>query len=174
MNEDKLNENMMEEEAGLTAEQKQSEQESGEKKSEEELLAQLKRLQAEFVNYKRRVEQQRVEWYDQAVKDVLLKLLPVLDDFDHLFLHLDESSEHISAHGVKLIYEKLLSTLKSLGLEQIEAEKNAFDPELHDAVHVEQSHETPDGHVMEVWQKGYKYKDKLLRPAKVKVAEAKK
>jgi len=157
------------EEEENTIETEKDSAESDNEKAQDQLL----RLQAEFINYKKRVEQQRAEWYDQATRDLLLKLLPILDDFDHLFMHTDEHAETIPLSGVKLIYDKFLNILQEIGLEQVDAEKNKFDPELHDAVHVQHHPETPDGHVIEVWQKGYKFKDKLLRPAKVNVAETK-
>ena len=129
-------------------------------------LEQLQYLQAEFQNYKRRIDRQRTEWQDDAVRNFIFQLLPVLDDFELYFQH------HPADDGVKMIYEKLVTVLKNAGLERVTT-VTLFDPELHEAIHVEQNEDVPHGHILEVWQPGYYFKEKLLRPAKVKVAEQK-
>ena len=136
-------------------------------------LEQLQRLQADFANYKKRVEQQKAEWYEHAVQKVASELLPILDDFDHLFNHNQQAEGTVSAQGVKLIYEKLKRTLEKLGVKEIPTDERAFNPDYHEAIHMEESDQVPQDEIVRVWQKGYMYKDKLLRPAKVVVAKRK-
>ncbi|MBN1479733.1 nucleotide exchange factor GrpE [candidate division KSB1 bacterium] len=132
------------------------------------------RMQAELQNYKRRIEQRMQEWRLYAAKEIVSQLLPVIDDFEILFNHHREGTEEICVDGVKMIYNKLLSSLVELGLEPIEAEGKQFDPNLHEAVMAEESDEVEEGRVLKVWQRGFLYKDTLLRPAKVITAKAKK
>lgn len=132
------------------------------------------RSQAELQNYKRRTEQRMQEWRLHAVKEIISQLLPVIDDFDILFKHHSDGSEEICVDGVKMIYTKLLTRLEELGLESIEAEGEEFNPHLHEAVMAEEADSVEEGHVLKVWQRGFMYKDTLLRPAKVITAKAKK
>ena len=134
---------------------------------------QYMRLQAEFQNYKRRSEQRMQEWRLYAAKDIVSQLLPVIDDFDILFNHNQENSDALCVDGVKMIYNKMLSTLQELGLEPIEAIGKEFDPTIHEAVMAEESDEVEEGHILKVWQQGFMYKDTLLRPSKVITAKAK-
>ena len=131
------------------------------------------RSQAEFQNYKKRSEQRMQEWRHYAAKDIVTQLLPVIDDFDILFDHNKQNSDTVSFDGVKMIYQKLLSSLKELGLEPIEAMGKMFDPNIHEAVLAEETDQIEEGHVVRVWQQGFMFKDSLLRPAKVIIAKAK-
>ncbi|MBN1560564.1 nucleotide exchange factor GrpE [candidate division KSB1 bacterium] len=131
------------------------------------------RLQAEFLNYKRRNEQRMQEWRLYAAKDIVSQILPVIDDFDILFSHSVENSTAICIDGVKMIYNKLLSSLKELGLEPIAAVGQKFDPTIHEAVMAEESEEVEQDHVLRVWQQGFMFKETLLRPAKVITAKQK-
>lgn len=133
-------------------------------------LEQLLYLQAEFQNYRKRIEKQKFEWQDEAVRSLVLQLLPVLDDFELYFQQFGTGAEDKS--GIRMIYEKLNTILKGAGVEKVSTE-GLFDPEKHEAVHVEQKDDVPHGHILEVWRSGYSLKDRLLRPAKVKVAESK-
>lgn len=134
---------------------------------------QLLRVQAEFQNYKKRNEQRLQDWQKYIERDLLTQLLPVIDDFDILFEHNESNDDsEICIDGVKLIYNKLLSTLKEMGLETIDTSDGVFDPNLHEAIMTEVSDKIEDGNILKVWQKGYVYKDKLLRPAKVITAKA--
>jgi molecular chaperone GrpE len=136
-------------------------------------LEQLQYLQADFQNYKRRIEKQKFEWQDDAVRNLLLQLLPVLDDFELYFQQFGAGADDKSAKGIRLIYEKLTTILKNAGVEKVSTE-GLFDPEKHEAVHVEEKDDVPHGHILQVWRSGYSLKDRLLRPARVKVAETKK
>lgn len=139
----------------------------------QDYLDQLQRLQAEFSNYKKRVQRQQEEWYEHSAREIIEEVVSILDDFDQMFLHSEGGAGQISRQGVKLIYEKMISILSKRGLEVINAQDSPFDPELHEAVLVEETDKVPQDTVVQVWQKGYKLKDKLLRPAKVKVSKNK-
>jgi len=136
-------------------------------------LDQLQRLQAEFINYKKRVEKQQSEWHDYSLREVMNTLLPVVDDFEYLFQHHVDENEPLPYEGVRMVYNKLSAALNKMGLELISAEKEQFDPDLHEAVLVEHHDTAVDGEILQVWQKGYTFKGKLLRPARVKVAKKK-
>jgi molecular chaperone GrpE len=132
----------------------------------------LLRKTAEFDNYRRRIERERREQGDQAVRDLLLELLLVLDDFD-LALSVD-AGERSSPYrkGVELIHAKLYDVLRKYGVRPIEALGAQFDPNLHQAVAHEASPGHADGEVIEEMRRGYMIGDRLLRPAMVKVAKA--
>jgi molecular chaperone GrpE len=134
---------------------------------------QLLRTQAEFLNYKRRTEQRMQEWKELAGREILAQLLPVIDDFDILFAHQAETDNRNVLHGVKLIYAKFIATLKDLGLTIIDPAHDEFNPNIHDAVLTEETDSVKEGKIVRVWQKGFFYKDTLLRPAKVITATAK-
>jgi len=139
----------------------------------EKYIVQLQRVQAEFLNYKRRTEQRMSDYENRVTSDVLSRLLPVIDDFDIYFQHhRDEYEENAKEDGIQLIYNKLLLILTEMGLEPVEAEGQSFDPELHEAVLTEETDEVEEGTVLKVWQKGFLYKGHLLRPAKVVTAKA--
>ncbi len=136
-----------------------------------EYLDQLRQLQAEFANYKKRVLRQQAEWHDDSMREIISDVLPIMDDFDRLFHDSANESPYLSREAVSLIYEKMKAILRKRGLEVIEAQDSPFDPEMHEAIIMEDSSLVPHGTVLQVWEKGYKLKDKLLRPAKVKVAQ---
>ena len=134
----------------------------------ESYLEQLKRLQAEFTNFKRRIDRERSDFAEAGRRGFVKSLLPVLDDFDHFFVnHADENNEVVA--GVKLIKNKLMSTLESAGLEQFGRKGENFNPELHEAILVEESESELNNKIIEIWQPGYSFSGKLLRAAKVKV-----
>jgi len=137
----------------------------------ENYYQQLLRVQAEMQNYKRRTEQRLSEWQMNAARDLVQKLLPVVDDFDILFDHHKNDDELIPIQGVAMIYNKLMSTLKDLGLKPIEADGKPFDPNIHEAIMAEATDKVEEGHILKVWQKGYTFNDALMRPAKVITAK---
>ena len=136
----------------------------------EDLLAKEKdkylRLFAEFENYKKRTAKERVELFKTAGQDILSAMLPVVDDFDRALAELSKSSDKNTLMGVELIYNKLMTTLKQKGLE------NVLDSEHHDAV-TQIPAPTPDakGKIIDVVQTGYKLGDKIIRFPKVVVAQ---
>ena len=119
----------------------------------------MKRLQADFENYKKRILKQQTEHLERAAEGLVQKLLPVLDTFDLALAH--------GGEGLDQVQGQLMAALEKEGLERIDPVGKPFDPNEHDAV----AHEEGEGEpvVSEVMRTGYRYKGKLLRPAMVKV-----
>jgi molecular chaperone GrpE len=138
------------------------------------LYDQLLRRQAEFENYRKRTERERVESYQRARADVLMEMLPVIDNFERALSSLERtgSADEGVKHGVELIHKQFKDTLTKLGLQPIEAVGQTFDPNLHEAVTIEPTDAHEENTVVEEFERGYKLGDKLLRPAKVKVASS--
>jgi molecular chaperone GrpE len=136
------------------------------------LYDQLLRRQAEFENYRKRIDRERAEVYQRARAEVLLELLPVLDNFERALASLEKSEGDAASlrHGVELIHRQFKDALTKLGLQPVEAVGQTFDPHLHEAVTIEPTDEHEENTVIEEFERGYKLGDKLLRPAKVKVA----
>jgi molecular chaperone GrpE len=141
-------------------------------KEKSTLYDQVLRRQAELENNRKRLERDKLEFYQRVRGEVLLELLPVLDNFDRALLSLERSEGDAEAlrHGVELIHKQLKGALTKLGLQPLEAVGKAFDPNLHEAVTVEPTSEHQENTVIEEIERGYKLGDRLLRPAKVKVA----
>lgn len=151
--------------------------ESGKKSEDEKITSvspesayveQLQRLQAEFSNYRKRVEKERESLFSTAKGELVVKLLPVLDDFERMLNH-HQNGNSCSVDGVRMIYQNLKKLLMEEGLEEIPSVGEAFDPEFHEAVGVEETEADQDGMVLEDWQKGYRFGGRLLRPSRVKV-----
>jgi molecular chaperone GrpE len=136
-----------------------------------QLLEALQRVQADFINYKRRTEEDREEQQRYSNSRLIIKLLPVLDEF---VLAIDHASKSGSApswlEGISLIQRKLNSLLESENVVKIQAEGKAFDPFEHEAMAYQESTEYPEGHVMSVVRNGYKMHGRVLRPALVILA----
>jgi molecular chaperone GrpE len=136
-----------------------------------EYLDGWQRARAEFANYKKRVEAERVELRRSSTEALLLKLLPVIDDFERAFQALPEdSTEAVWVDGLAMILRKLQAILESQDVTPIEAAGQPFDPLWHEAVMQEETDEHPDGYVTEEMQRGYRLGDRVLRPSMVKVA----
>jgi len=133
-----------------------------------EIYDRLLRRQAEFENFRRRVERERGEAIDFGRMEALSAVLPIVDDFERALKV--ESVDKDYARGMELIYQRLLESLKKLGLEPISAAGQTFDPNLHHAVELVKTEDAADQTVLEEFQKGYQFRGKLLRPAMVKVA----
>ena len=133
-----------------------------------ELHDRLRRTLADFDNARKRFEQQRSDYIQFAAMDLIREILPVLDDFERALKV--ETADQNYAKGVELIYQRLSDTLKRLGAEPIEAAGQRFDPNLHQAVERAETGDAEDQTVLAVFQRGYNFKGKLLRPAMVKVA----
>ena len=128
------------------------------------------RLAADFDNYRKRVAREQVEWTSRANERLLNELLPVLDDLERA---LEAAAEHEEAkleEGVRLVHRSLLGLVERHGLSEIEAE-GAFDPHVHEALLAQPGEGAEEGAVLQVLQKGYRLGDKVLRPARVIVAE---
>lgn len=138
------------------------------------LLDQRLRTQAEFENYRRRVERERAETLARSRAEVVLELLPVIDNFERALASLEYNSNDAESlrQGIELIHRQLNDALAKFGLEPVETVGHAFDPHLHEAVSAEPSEEHEENTVIAEFQRGYKLGEKLLRPAKVKVASS--
>jgi len=133
------------------------------------LVDRLARLQAEFENARKRALREQQEFRDFAVADAMKALLPSLDSFERA-LQVGPAEKSEFRNGVELIYKQLQDTLAKLGLRPISSKGEPFDPRLHEAIEVVDTHDAPDHAVIEELQRGYMLKDRLLRPAMVKVA----
>jgi molecular chaperone GrpE len=136
------------------------------------LYDQLLRRAAEFENFRRRIERERTDAYQRARIEVLVEFLPVVDNFERALSSLEDSGGDAEAlrHGVELIHKQFKDALTKFGLEPVEALGQTFDPHLHEAVTIEATDKHKENTVIEEFQRGYKIGDRLLRPAKVKVA----
>lgn len=132
------------------------------------LVDRLARLQAEFENARKRAAREQQEFREYAVADAIKPLLPVLDSFERALHAAPEKSEFRS--GVELIYKQLQDALAKLGLLPVAAKGEPFDPHVHEAIEMVDTNHAKDHEVLEELQRGYKLKDRLLRPAMVKVA----
>lgn len=130
------------------------------------------RLYAEFENYKRRMKQEASIIKDYQAQRVLTDVLPALDNMDRALKHEGESEDFLTfKKGVDMVYNDLLKSLKDNGLEEIESYNQPFDPNVHQAVMQDNNPDFESGVVTEELQRGYKLKDRVLRPAMVKVNE---
>lgn len=132
------------------------------------LLDRLARAQAEFENARRRAAKEQQEFRDYAAADAIKPLLPVLDSFERALKTKSDPGEFRS--GVELIYKQLLDALAKLGVRPIPAQGEPFDPHYHEAIEMVDTISARDHEVLEELQRGYKFKDRLLRPAMVRVA----
>ena len=130
------------------------------------------RLRADFENYKRRVQKDKEADYKYRAQSLLSDLLPVLDNLERALAVEATSEEAISlTKGVDMVYRSLVAAVEKEGLESVESEGKPFDPNLHHAVMQEKDESQDSGIVLQELQKGYKLKDRILRPAMVKVNE---
>ncbi len=137
-------------------------------KEKAEIQDLLQRRQAEFDNFRRRVERERSELLEFASMDTIKALLPILDDFERALKV--ESADKEYARGMELIYQRLFEALKKLGLEPISSDVPVFNPHIHHAVEMVDTKDHPDQTILDEYQRGYYFKGRLLRPAMVKVA----
>jgi molecular chaperone GrpE len=139
----------------------------------ESYLDLAQRSQADFQNYKRRVEQEREELIKGANADLLRQLLPILDDLERALDHVPaELADNGWAKGVSLIGQKLPRALENVGLRRIGAEGDLFDPYVHEAVAYEEHPEYGEGQVAGVYRPGFVLNERVIRPAQVVVARA--
>lgn len=131
------------------------------------------RTAADLENYKKRAARERTEAVQYANASLLLKILPVLDNFEMALAAAQTAGEKNSSlqSGVAMIQQQLKSALAETGLEEIDAANKSFDPALHEAVSEQETAEVPEGHVAQQLRKGYRLKERLLRPATVVVAK---
>jgi molecular chaperone GrpE len=133
------------------------------------LLDRLARLQAEFENARKRAAREQQEFRDFATADAIKALLPALDSFERA-LQAPTNQANEFRGGVELIYKQLQDALAKLGVRAVPAKGEAFNPHVHEAIEMVETTDVPDHQVVDELQRGYKLKDRLLRPAMVKVA----
>ncbi len=135
-------------------------------------LDQLLRTKAEFMNYQKRVAKEHESTAQFAVQNLILDFLPELDNFDRALKLADNSKDFDKfVEGIKLIEEQLFKVLGKCGVEPIETEGKAFDPNLHEAVMEEENNEMPHHTIIDEFQRGFLLKERVIRPSKVKVSK---
>lgn len=130
----------------------------------------LRRNLAEFDNFRKRTTKEKQSMYGEGVKDSVMKILPVIDNFERALMH-QEDKEDTLYTGIDMIFKQLIAVLDELGVKEIDCVDKEFDPNLHYAVAKESVDDLEENIIIDVLQKGYVYKEKLLRPAMVKVSE---
>ncbi len=136
------------------------------------LLDRLARLQAEFDNARKRAVREQQEFREFAAADVIKNFLPILDSFERALKAGGDSNSNSNdfRNGIELIYRQFQDALQKIGVQPIVSVGQPFDPRVHEAVEMVDTTEVPDHHVLDELQRGYKYKERLLRPAMVRVA----
>ena len=137
----------------------------------EEFKDKLTRQMAEFDNFRKRTEKEKSAMYEIGAKDIIEKILPVVDNFERgLGAVTEEQKEDSFVSGMEMIYKQIMTTLDSVGVKAIEAVGNEFDPDFHNAVMHVEDEEVGENIVVEEFQKGYTYRDTVVRHSMVKVA----
>jgi molecular chaperone GrpE len=136
----------------------------------EELRQTLLRRQADFDNYRKRIEKERFEESKRATARVIEGLIPVIDGFEHALAAHREAEYDNYRKGFELIYKQLLDSVTKLGVERIDPVGKPFDPHLHQAVDRAETTDHEDGTILQVFQPGYVFHGRVLRPAMVRVA----
>jgi molecular chaperone GrpE len=139
------------------------------KAERDSLLDRLSRAQAEFENARRRASKEQHDFREYATSDAIKSLLPVVDSLERALQAKSDATEFRS--GVELIYKQLQAALGKLSVHAIQSTGEPFDPHYHEAIEMVETDDVPDHQVIEELQRGYKMKDRLLRPAMVKVAK---
>lgn len=138
-------------------------------KENKELLETLQRLQADFENYRKRTEKQNQEFCKFANKELIIKILPLLDNFELALKNTKNHDEFIK--GIELIYSQLITLLEEQGLKKIETIGGKFNPHLHEALMQEKHEDKEENIIIEEFQKGYTLNDQIIRHSKVKVSK---
>ena len=152
---------------------KKEKKEKKDKKDEQiaELTDRLMRQMAEFDNFRKRTEREKAQMFEIGAKDIIEKILPVVDNFERGFAGLSEEELATPfAQGMDKVYKQMVSTLETAGVKPIEAVGKEFDPNLHNAVMHEDNEEFGENIVSEEFIKGYTYRDSVVRHSMVKVA----
>lgn len=137
-----------------------------------ELTDKNMRVQAEFINFRTRTEQEKITMFKYEGENLIKQTLEVIDDFERAIqMDNNDLTDEVSnfLKGFKMIYTRLITTLENIGVKEIEVEGREFDPNFAEAILTEHDDTKPENVVLEVLKKGYMYKDKLIRPAMVKV-----
>ena len=137
----------------------------------EELTDRLTRQMAEFDNFRKRTEREKSQMYEIGAKDIIEKILPVIDNFERgLAAVPEESKEDPFVEGMEKIYKQIMTTLEGVGVKPIEAVGQEFNPDFHNAVMHVEDEEAGENLITEEFQKGYMYHDSVVRHSMVKVA----
>ena len=137
----------------------------------EELSDKLLRQMAEFDNFRKRTEKEKSAMYEIGAKDIIEKLLPVVDNFERGFMTVaEEDKEDAFVTGMEMVYKQLMTMLETVGVKPIEAVGKEFNPDLHNAVMHVEDETVGDNIIVEEFQKGYTYRDSVVRYSMVKVA----
>lgn len=137
----------------------------------EELIDRLTRQMAEFDNFRKRTEREKSQMYEIGAKDIIEKILPVIDNFERgLAAVPEESKEDPFVEGMEKIYKQIMTTLEGVGVKPIEAVGQEFNPDFHNAVMHVEDEEAGENIITEEFQKGYMYHDSVVRHSMVKVA----
>jgi molecular chaperone GrpE len=136
----------------------------------QDLRQTLLRRQADFDNYRKRIEKERAEDSKRHTARVIEALIPIVDGFEHALAAHREAAYENYRKGFELIYKQLLDNLAKLGVERVEPVGQPFDPHLHQAVERTETDEAEDGTILQVYQPGYVFHGRVLRPAMVRVA----
>ena len=152
-----------------SAEQVETELDEARRKAEE-YLADLRRVAADFDNYRKRVARDAHNQSARAAESLVAELLPVVDNLERALDASEHHEEAKVAEGVQLVHQQLIDLLRRRGLEEIASEPGSeFDPHLHEALS-QQPSEHPEGSISEVWERGYRLGDRVVRPARVVVS----
>jgi len=136
----------------------------------EELRQSMLRSQADFANYRKRIERERFEDSKRATARMVEGLIPIIDGFEHALAAHREAEYENYRKGFELIYKQLLDNIAKLGVERIDPVGKPFDPHLHEAMDRTETTEEKDGTILQVFQPGYVFHGRVLRPAMVRVA----
>jgi molecular chaperone GrpE len=136
----------------------------------EELHDRLLRKQAELENFRKRTQREKEDFFQHATADLVRALLPVLDAYQRAFRHVTSDVPKEYVEGMELIHKQLLDVLHRAGMEEVETSGKQFDPHLHQAVEMVEDPKYRDQEIVEELQRGYRLKNRLLRPAIVRVA----
>ena len=135
----------------------------------EELSDKVKRQMAEFENFRKRSEKEKTQMYEIGAKSIIEKILPVVDNFERGLVGMEESDDPF-AQGMQMIYKQMMTSLAEAGVSPIEAVGKEFDPEYHNAVMHVEDEAFGENEVVEELQKGYMYRESVVRHSMVKVA----
>lgn len=163
-----LDEEQLDEEEQLDKKE-ESQKGNAEEAGDDALKTTLARLQADFQNYRNRTEKEKTSVYAYANEKLVLKLLPVIDNLERAIA--TEKEHDAFFEGVKMIYDELIKVLDNEGIVRFDPVGEKFDPNFHQAIFMEESDEVESEHILETFQVGYMIKDKVIRPAMVKVSK---
>lgn len=171
MENNKIEEDILEEVSeDESYDEKHEESEVDSTKDVDDLTIKLARLQADFVNYKKRSEKEKESSIAYGIETFVCELLPIMDNFQRA-LDSEQDKDSGFFKGVEMILNQLNTLLINKGIEEIDALGKEFDPNIHSAISMEESEEYTAGKVMSVYQKGYKFKNKVIRPSMVIVSK---